>query len=258
MQRRTPLTCSPTALWAPGRLGRPATAAAFAVFPLVGMACGGIVNGGDGTTDASGSGKDASTDGSLADAGAAQDATFDHVGRDAGAIDSDAGVSPMHGSGCPDAGVITIEGDGLPQTLRSNSTPPVFYFKIPPTPWAQVYDGQGLAIGGSENPDGGAILRFDIEIAESPDGGLTVLGPDSVYSYAYYTRQDGTLFSPTSATAASITLTEVDLPGGVVAGSYTVTVVDSEQADAASLSLSGTFLTCRLRDFSGPTPTPSP
>jgi hypothetical protein len=220
------------------------------------MACGGIVNGGDGTTDASASGKDASTGGALAEAGAAQDATPDHVGRDADAIDADAGGPPMHGAGCPDAGFITIEGDGLSQTLRSNSTPPVFYFKIPPTPWAQVYDTQGLAIGGSESPDGGAILRFDIEITESADGGLTVLGPDSVYRYAYYTRRDGTLFSPTSATAATITLTEAGPHDGVVAGSYTVTVVDSEQADAASLSLSGTFLTCRLRDFSGPTPAP--
>jgi hypothetical protein len=245
MQRRTPLTC-----W----LGRPASAAAFAVFSVAATACGGIVNVGDGTTDAAGSGTDASTDGSFADAGAAPDA-LDHVGRDAVAI-SDARVPPMHDSGCRDEGFITIEGDGLPLTLRSNSTPPVFYFKIPRTPWAQVYDGQGLAIGGSENPDGGAILRFDIEITEGPDGGLTALGGDSVYRYAYYTRQDGTLFSPTSSTAASITLTEVDPPGGVVAGSYTVTVASSEQADAATLSLSGTFLTCRLHDFSGPTPPP--
>jgi hypothetical protein len=169
---------------------------------------------------------------------------------------SDARAPLRQDSGCPDEGFITIAGDGLPETLRSNSTPPVSYFKIPSTPWAQVYDGQGLAIGGSENPDGGAILRFDIEIAEGPDGGLTVLGPDFVYRYAYYTRQDGTLFSPTSSTAASITLTEVDPPGGVIAGSYAVTVANSEQADAASLSLSGTFSTCRLRDFSGPTPPP--
>jgi hypothetical protein len=218
------------------------------------MACGGIVNGGDGTTDASGSGKDASI-GSLADAGATQDATVDHVGRDAVAI-SDARVPPTHDSGCPSEGFITIEGDGLPETLRSNSTPPVSYFKIPRTPWSQEYDGQGLAIGGSDNPDGGAILRFDIEIAEGPDGGLTVLGPDSSYRYAYYTRQDGTLFSPTSSTAASITLTEVEPAGGVIAGSYAVTVANSEQSDAATLSLSGTFLACRLHDFSGPTPPP--
>lgn len=256
MQQRTARTCRLTALWAPGPLGRPATVAALAFLPLVEMACGGLMNGGDGTTDASGSGNDASTDESLADAGVAQDATLDHVGRDAGASDSDTGVSPMHGSACPGAGFITIEGDGLPQTLRSNSMPPVFYSRVPLTPWSQAYYRQGFAIGGSENLDGGASLRFDIEIAESPGGGLTVLGTDSGYSYAYYTRQDGTLFSPTSATAASITLTEADPPGGVVAGSYTVTVVDSERADASSLSLSGTFSTCRLRDFSGPTPRP--
>jgi hypothetical protein len=218
------------------------------------MACGGIVNGGDGTTDASGPGEGASTDGSLADAGAAQDATLDHVARDAGAIGTDAG--PTHDSGCNGLGFITIEGDGPPRTLRSNSMPPVFYSKIPPTPWAQEYDGQGLVIGGSEDPDGGATLRFDIEIRESRDGRLTVFGPDPGYSYAYYTRPDGTLFSPTSATAASITLTEAFPPGGVVAGSYTVSVVDSEHADAATLSLSGTFSTCRLHDFSGPTPAP--
>jgi hypothetical protein len=257
MQRRTPLPSRPIAIWALARRGRrPAAAAALAVLPLVGMACGGIVNGGDGTTDASALGEDASPDGALADAGAAHDVTLDPIGRDAGAIDSDAGLPTIQGSACKDAGFITIEGDGLPQTLRSNSLPPVFDFKFPLTPWAQEYDGQGLVIGGSENPDGGASLRFDIEITESPEGGLTVRGLDSAYRYAYYTRQDGTLFSPTSATAASITLTEADPPGGAVAGRYTLTVVNSDEAGAGSLSLSGTFLTCRLRDFSGSTPAP--
>jgi len=168
-----------------------------------------------------------------------------------GAIGSEADVATV----CPDAGsFITIDGDGPTQTLRSNSSPAVFLDGIPSAPWAQEYDGQGLAIGGSEPPDGGASLRFDIEITETPDAGLTVVGPGSAYRYAYYTRKDGTLFSPTSSLAASMTLTEADPPGGVVAGSYTVTVVSSAQPDAGSLSLSGTFSTCRLPDFSGPTP----
>jgi hypothetical protein len=117
-----------------------------------------------------------------------------------------------------------------------------------------AYLRQGLSIGGSESPDGGASLLFDIEIIEDPDGGLTVLGAGSSYSNASYTRPDGTVFSPSSALNASVTLTEAEPPGGFVAGSYTATVVDSTQPDAASLSLSGTFLTCRLHDVGGPTP----
>lgn len=190
---------------------------------------------------------------------AVQDATVDS--HDAGM--EDAGMEAAIESGadapslpvCPDAGYfITVDGDGVAQTLSSNSSPAVFYQGIPNAPWAQAYYAQGLAIGGSQDPDGGASLRFDIEITENADGGLTIFGPGSVYSYAYYTRQDGTLFSPTSAVAASMTLTQADPPGGLVAGSYAVTVADS---DASSLLLSGTFLTCRLPDFFGPTP-PSP
>jgi predicted alpha/beta-hydrolase family hydrolase len=172
----------------------------------------------------------------------------------AGAIDPDAGIAAV----CPDAGsFIAIDGDGPTQILRTNSSPAVFYRGVPNAPWAQAYYAQGLSISGSAELDGGASLRFDIEIRESPDAGLTVFGPGSGYSYAYYTGRDGTLFSPTSALAATMTLTQADPPGGVVAGSYTVTVVDSTQPGAARLSLSGTFSTCRLPDFTGPTP-PSP
>jgi hypothetical protein len=167
-----------------------------------------------------------------------------------GAVDADADATVV----CGDAGsFITIDGDGPTQTLRSNGSPSNLE-GIPRSPWAQAYYGQGLSIAGSEDPDGGASVRFDVEIAENPDAGLTVLGAGSGYRYAYYIRHDGTLFSPTSALAASITLTEADPPGGIVAGSYTVTVVDAAQPDAGSLSLSGTFLTCRLPDYSGPLP----
>jgi hypothetical protein len=184
--------------------------------------------------------------------GAAQDASLDSGDAGIDSVDADADV-PL--APCPDAGgVITINGDGVAQALRYNSFPSVFHDGDPSVPWAVAYYGQGLAIGGSGNPDGGANLKFDIEITEDPDGGLTILGPGSSYRYAYYTRQDGTVFSPTSPLAASVTLTEAGPPGGVVAGSYTVTVVDSAQPDAGILSLSGTFSTCRLRDSGGPTP----
>ena len=186
--------------------------------------------------------------------GAAQDASVDHVDAGIGwdAL-SDAGTPPRYVA-CPDAGFITIDGDGPTQTVRSNVLPPVEYATIPAFPWSQAYYGQGLAMGGSESPDGGASLIFDIEIQEDADGGLTVLGPGPKYSYAYYTRHDGTSFSPTSGASASVTLTQADPPGGIVVGSYTAIVVDSTQPDAAPISLSGTFSTCRLWDWSGPTP----
>jgi hypothetical protein len=172
-----------------------------------------------------------------------------------GAPGPDAGAPPTQCWVCPDGGYfITIDGDGVTQTLRSNSANAVFDFGKPGAPWSQAYYEQGLSIGGSTDPDGGASLEFDIEIKEDPDGGLTIFGPGAAYSYAYYTRQDGTSFSPAPGLSASMTLTEVGPPGGVVAGSYTVTVVDKTQGDAGSLSLSGTFSTCRLCDYIGPTP----
>jgi hypothetical protein len=202
--------------------------------------CGNAAQTGDGT--------------SLVD-GAAQDAKLDtgHVGMDA-APDADDGGPPTPVMMCADAGFITISGDGPLQTLRSNSFPNVFHAGDPQYPWAVAYYHQGLSLGGSATPDGGASLLFDVEIVEDQDGGLTIFGPGSAYSYATYTRQDGTLFSPTSGLAASVTLTEADPPGGIVAGSYTATVVDSTQPDASTLSLSGTFSACRLHDTGGPTP----
>jgi hypothetical protein len=190
-------------------------------------------------------------DGSTQLDGAAQDANVDS--GDA-APDSDADVLPGPCLVVPDAGYfITIKGDGAEQTLRSNSSPYVFHDVAPSVPWAVVYFEQGLAIGGSESPDGGASMQFDIEIKEDADGGVTLFGPNSGYSDAKYTRHDGTLFS-SSALAAAVTLTEADPPGGILAGCYTVTVVDSTQPDASSLSLSGTFVTRRLPDSGGPIP----
>lgn len=186
--------------------------------------------------------------------GGGRDATEADGGIDGDAIDADAGAATAH-CACPDAGYfITVLGDGPAQTLRSNGGPAIHYPDVPDAPWAQAYYAQGLAMSGSEDPDGGASLQLDIEITEDADGGLALVGPGSAYAYAYYTRQDGTSFSPTSGLSASMTLTEADPPGGLVAGSYTATVVDSKQADGGSLSLSGTFVTCRLCDWSGPTP----
>jgi len=91
-------------------------------------------------------------------------ADVDGAAQDAPAHDVDAGVDgaldsegPPAQCVCPDAGCfITIDGDGPTQTLRSNGIPPVSYVVLPNAPWSQVYYGQGLAMGGSENPDGGA------------------------------------------------------------------------------------------------------
>jgi hypothetical protein len=170
-----------------------------------------------------------------------------------GPIEPDGSAPPANCWVCPDAGYfITITGDGVAQTLGSNSMPGTATVGIPSVPWAQASYYQGLTMGASTDPDGGASLWFDVEIHEDQNGGLTINTP--TYSYAYYTRQDGTSFSPGPGLSASMTLTEVGPPGGVIAGSYTVAVVDKTQPDAGDLALSGTFLVCRLCDFIGPTP----
>jgi hypothetical protein len=175
--------------------------------------------------------------------GGAHDATVDTVG--------DAQLdAQLDGSGvavCPgDAGYyITINGDGVPQTLSSNwgfadvSVPAAFY----EPPCARLF-----VIAGSENPDGGTLLYFQISSNTSP--------PPAPLSAAtvVYARPDGAYFHSAPDFGQPI-YTEVGAPGGLVAGSYAVTVATSTQPDAATLSLSGTFCTLRLPD--GP-PQPCP
>ena len=98
-----------------------------------------------------------------------------------------------------------------------------------------------LKIQGSENPDGGALLDFWYDTNESPPPAPS--GP----ALAMYIRGDGTSFF-TWPTFGYPIYTEIDAPGGVVAGSYAFNVATSMQPDAATLSLSGTFCTLRLRD----------
>lgn len=174
---------------------------------------------------------------------AAQDAGADgHDGPDAhngpdGHLASDAGgVSVV----CPDADggyYITINGDGPMQTLSSSGASDVS------VPWA-LYEppcGGIFVIEGSESPDGGSLLYFQYdEATQSPP---PTLGP----AIATYSRGDGTYFFSVPDLGQPI-YTELGAPGGVVAGSYAVTVATSTQPDAATLSLSGTFCTLRLAD----------
>jgi hypothetical protein len=181
--------------------------------------------------------------GSSLDVTGPNDAAFDH---ESDVIDSGASDASMFGEcSCPEAGCfITVEGDGLPRTLLANHESPVAYVAgaFPTVPFAQAYDHQGLVIGGSESVDGGASVRFDVEIDESTNGALSDFGDGSAYHYAYY---DGTVLY-----AASVTLGDAGAPD-LVAGSYALTIVD---AGTSPSSLSGSFVTCRLHDFVGPTP----
>ena len=143
-----------------------------------------------------------------------------------------------------DAGYyITIEGDDVTRTLQSNrgvpddaSVPASFY-----VPGCQRL----FVIAGSENPDGGAILYFQITSDDDPPPAPTQ--PATLV----YERGDGTYFA-SQATFGQPIFSELDGPGGVVAGSYDLTVTSAE---AGSLSLSGTFYTLRLPDEQ-PSPCP--
>lgn len=164
-----------------------------------------------------------------------QDASVDSTGPNAHDAQSDASrVGP-----CGDAGYyITIDGDGIPQTLSSNWGSdvgvPAAYYQPPCDPL--------FVIAGSANPDGGTLLYFQIGSNESPGPGSAPQGPVTMV----YARPDGTYFYSAPGFAQPI-YTELGAPGGFVAGSYAVSVVNSAQPDAA-LSLSGTFCTLRVAD----------
>ena len=99
-------------------------------------------------------------------------------------------------------------------------------------------------------------MRFEQACSKNPDGGLTFHpGPD----YVTYWRSDGTTFSANWDASLMTTYTQVGPPGGIVAGGYAVTVATSPEPDAATLLLSGTFLTCRIyNDFCVCPPPPGP
>ena len=177
--------------------------------------------------------------------GAAQDASVDAVGDACSTpfscIDAQPDGPGIETVACPDGGYyITINGDGDAQTFSSG---------FDGVPVAYLVDCCGtvaLAIDGSKNPEGGASVSLEQACSLDPDGGLTFhSGPDHVV----YVRSDGTTFF-TSGNDASLTTayTAMGPPGSVVAGSYAVTVATSTQLDAATLSLSGTFFTCRTAD----------
>lgn len=178
--------------------------------------------------------------------GAAHDASVDDAGDACGTtfscVDAQPDGSSIETVACPDAGYyVTIDGDGVTQTLTSN-----VYYGVPVAYFIDCCGYQALGIVGSENPDGGAALRIEQACSKDPDGGLTLQsGPD----YVAYFRSGGTTFSSYGDDASPTTVyTELGPPGSVVAGSYAVTVATSTQPDAATLSLSGTFFMCRVQD----------
>jgi len=179
--------------------------------------------------------QDASADGAPADAHSESDAHDANVGSDA-QLD-DAGVVSVV---CPDPDggyYITVNGDGPTQILSSSGASDVS------VPWAfyQPPCGGIFVIAGSASPDGGSVFYFQYdEATQSPP---PTLGP----TIATHSRGDGTYFS-SAPDFGQPTYSELGAPGGVVAGSYAVTVATSTQPGAATLSLSGTFCTLRLAD----------
>jgi len=140
---------------------------------------------------------------------------------------------------CPDAGYyFTINGDGDAATLSASSdgVPTAFYF--------DCCGYRAISIVASANLDGGTSIYVERASMENADGGFTFFpGPN----YAAYYRADGTTFGGWDASLTTA-FTQLDPPGGFVAGSYAVTVASSAQPDASTLSLFGTFLTCRTGD----------
>jgi len=166
---------------------------------------------------------------------AAQDATLD-VGDECALSFLCFDGSSVEQTTCPDAAYyVTIQGDGVTQTLASSSRglPYAFFFEC---------CGQAaFSVVASENMDGGVSIQFQQPATTNADGGLVFSSGTDIVGYF---RADGTGFS-SYADASPIVYTHVDPPGGVVAGTYAVDVATSSQPDAATLSLSGTFLVCR-------------
>jgi hypothetical protein len=171
---------------------------------------------------------------------AAQDATTDDVDACSdpfACFDADLDA-PTGRVVCPDAAYyFTINGDGDGATLSSatpDGVPVAFYF--------DCCGYAALAVAASANPDGGPSVDLERASVEQANGDFTFLpGPN----YATYYRADGTGFGSYDDSLTTV-ITQLDPPGGFVAGSYAVTVASSNQPDAATLSLSGSFFACRV------------
>jgi hypothetical protein len=154
---------------------------------------------------------------------------------------------------CPDAGYyITVNGDGVMKTLSSS------FAGVPVAEFLDCCGSTTFRIVASESPDAGASVQLTQPAFENNvDGGVT-FGPST---NDVYFRADGTPFASFYVPDASAvnTYTHVDPPGGIVSGSYVATVATSLKPDAATLSISGTFLACRVSDaYCGCPPPPGP
>lgn len=132
---------------------------------------------------------------------------------------------------CPDADFfITVVGDGPTQVLRSND-------------WG-VYR---VPIAAYQPPGGELAPSHMVLGKDAPDGGVGIaISHDSNTCYdrngARYCAQ-----VVSDSNFAEVKYTRADEPGGVVAGTYTVLVKNSN--DAGTLSLSGEFFACRICDL---------
>lgn len=187
----------------------------------------------------------------------AQDAATDDVVDDAcgtepfACVDASTDAPTTIGLTCADAGYfITVDGDGDAAATLSAG-----FIGIPVSYFVDCCGYTAMAVTGSAYRDGGTSIMLERSSARAPDGGITLTAGTS---FAGYYRADGTTFGFVGDASLTTTFTKLDPPGGLVAGSYAVTVADSKQPDAAMLSLSGTFLTCRLDDAICACPPPPP
>jgi hypothetical protein len=179
----------------------------------------------------------------------------------------DAGdAEPDWWGGCPDLPVVcpdadyyfTVNGDGPEQILHSNVwTSPGWRDNLGPSPgdagyhvpFARIYhwpeNPPARDVSGSDSPDAGAHVEKD-------DGGGAVLRWAGTYveivEHQVLYAKDDTQYSSVYADAqADVVYTQADPPGGVVAGTYSVSV--ASPYDAGVLSIWGKFYTCRICDY---------
>jgi len=170
---------------------------------------------------------------------------------DVGSWDASNDVQPDWWNGCPDIPVVcpdadylvTINGDGPPQVLRSNDS--LAKWGAPIVPIYVFRPGGGQAppertVLASETPDGGSAIVISLDLNtcyDDRDGGL----------YGGGTRYCSAL----ADARAGVTLTHEDPPGGIVTGTYSVLANGWANGGPTgkTLFLSGSFTACHICDL---------
>lgn len=139
---------------------------------------------------------------------------------------------------CPDADYyLTVNGDGFERILRSNDVR---------DPWGS--DARYDVPLAEFFPGGEGAPAHQVWATGTPDGGGGYLTFEE-WGISYI-RADSTGFTTGWADAAppTVVYTQGDPPGGLVVGSYAGVVGGSPTTDSGTLTLSGTFVACRICD----------